>query len=111
MRKPMGIAAAVALSASVLLAATPADARYYGRHYHRHGASTGTVLGVGILGLAAGAALASSARDRYYDGPPPPPVYAPPPPPPPSYSYEERCRVDNRWDPYAGRYLQYRSCY
>ncbi|WP_293883766.1 hypothetical protein [Sphingomonas sp.] len=68
----------LALSASVLSIAAPAEAqRYEGRHYggdyhggygHR-GSDAGLAIGVGILGLAVGAAIASDHRDgdRYYD--------------------------------------------
>ena len=42
---------------------------------------TGTAVAAGIVGLALGAAIASSAdRDRHVYGPPPVPAYAPPPP-------------------------------
>jgi len=97
---------ALALGATALTAAAPADAqRYYGRGYHRGGgnAAGAAVLG-GLVGLGVGAAIASNrgyGYDRgygygYYAPPPPPPVYrgyygypgygyrgfyAPPPPP------------------------------
>ncbi|MFG6283813.1 hypothetical protein DC429_02450 [Arthrobacter sp. TPD3018] len=89
----------VALAATALTAAAPADAQRWGgyRHYNRGGgdAVAGALIG-GVLGLGIGAAIASSNRPRYYDrgyyydAPPPPPrvvyedrYYAPPPPPPP----------------------------
>lgn len=58
----------VALAATALTAAAPADAqRYRGYRHHRGGdAATGALLG-GIVGLGIGAAIASSNRDRYYD--------------------------------------------
>ncbi|MTI19120.1 BA14K family protein [Rhodobacteraceae bacterium RKSG542] len=53
--------------------------------YHKHkGISAGEAAAIGVLGLAAGAALANSMQPDYYA----PPAYAPPPPayvPPPSY--------------------------
>ena len=74
----------VALAATALTAAAPADAQRWGgyRHYNRGGgdAVAGALLG-GVLGLGIGAAIASSNRPRYYDRG----YYydAPPPPPPP----------------------------
>lgn len=57
----------LALGASAIVAATPADAQRY-RGY-RHHDSTGPAVVAGIAGLAIGAAIASgSRRDRYYDG-------------------------------------------
>ena len=85
----------VALTATTMAAAAPADAqRWRGgyRGYHHGGggrAATGALLG-GIVGLGVGAAIASSNRgyyDRgYYYNAPPRVVYrdryyAPPPPP------------------------------
>ena len=56
---------ASALAASALVASAPADARpYYG---HRGGDTAAWAIGAGILGLAAGAAIASDHHDRYYD--------------------------------------------
>jgi len=80
----------VALAATALTAAAPADAQRY-RRYHRGGGdvATGAILG-GIVGLGVGAAIASNNRNRYYYddgyyyGPPPRTrgyYYAPPPPP------------------------------
>jgi hypothetical protein len=51
---------------AMALATAPADARGYYRHYHHDDA--GVAIGAGILGLAVGAAIASSNNDRYYDG-------------------------------------------
>ena len=99
----------VALAATALTAAAPADAqRYRGyRHYNRGGdAAAGALLG-GIVGLGIGAAIASNNRGRYYDrgydgyydAPPPRVVYrnryyAPPP----------RVVVRERYYDYAPRY-------
>jgi hypothetical protein len=57
---------ATALAATALTSAAPAMAR---DHYHRGGDRTGTAIGVGIVGLALGAIIASSANrnDRYRD--------------------------------------------
>ena len=58
---------ALALSATALTVAAPADAQRYGGRYRGHD-NTGTAIVAGVAGLAVGAALASSAnRDRYYD--------------------------------------------
>ena len=112
--------AAVALGASTLVAIAPADAQrwgrgYYGRgygggHYYRRGGSrTGLAIGAGILGLAAGAAIASSNNrgygygggyNGYYGGGP----YAD------GYSYREVCQVTREWDPYRERYVRVRYC-
>jgi hypothetical protein len=57
----------VALAATALTAAAPADAQRFRRH-HRGGGdvAAGALLG-GIVGLGIGAAIASNNRDRYYD--------------------------------------------
>jgi hypothetical protein len=55
----------VALAATALTVAAPADAQRYRHYYHRDNA--GPAIVAGVAGLAIGAALASSAdRDRYY---------------------------------------------
>lgn len=63
-------AAALAVAGATLAAsASPAEARRHwngDRYYHRD--RTGTAIAAGVVGLAIGAALASSSRDRYYDG-------------------------------------------
>lgn len=130
----------VALAATALTAAAPADAqRYRGdRYYHRGGNGTGTAVVAGIAGLAIGAALASNNRDRYYDrgyrgggynrgyydrgyngyydrGYYPQRGY---------YrgdgyrdrgyrngGYYRECRIERRWDPYYGRSAPVRVCY
>lgn len=107
-------AAALALVGTSLAAAAPAEARdwhggwhggYHGGyhdHYYR-GGGAGWAVGAGLLGLAAGAALASP---RYYDGPA---YYAPPPPPPGYYGYGY-CHTEWRWDGYRGNYVPVRYC-
>jgi len=105
-------AAALALGGVTLGAAAPAEARYHGGYYgghgyhghYRHGGS-GAAVAAGILGLAAGAAIASSGPRYYYDEP----VYYAPPPP--AYYYEgPYCRTDWRWDGWARRYVRVRYC-
>lgn len=111
----------IALAATAMSVAAPADAQryggYYGRGYHGyHGynrgggdVAAGALLG-GILGLGVGAAIASSDRNRYYDrgyyyDAPPRVVYreryyAPPPP----VVYRERYyapRYDYNYDYYG----------
>ena len=102
----------IALAATALTAAAPADAQRWGRGYrgggwggyhHRGGgnAAGAAVLG-GILGLGVGAAIASSNRDRYvdrgyynggyYDGPPVRTYYR--------QDYRPRCWSEWRVDPY-----------
>ena len=122
MRKALsGIAAALAMVATGFAAAAPADAQrfrggYHGGYgyrggygYHR-GGGAGLAVGAGILGLAAGAAIASRpyygggygggyGGYGYYAPPPPPPVYYAPAP---AYGYgyaPARC-----WDGYRGFY-------
>jgi hypothetical protein len=122
MRKLLtGSAAALALAAVTLGAAAPAQARwhggygghggYYSRGYYGHyhgGGRTAAVVGAGILGLAAGAAIASSPR--YYDYDYGPSYYAPPPPPPGYYYGGPYCRSDWRWDGWARRYVRVSYC-
>ena len=118
--------AALALGGIALGAAVPADARHYyggyggyggwrGGYHHYHGGRTAAVLGAGILGLAAGAAIASSPR-YYYDSGPVyydydyGPSYYAPPPPPVYYDYGPYCRTSWRWDGWAHRYIRVRYC-
>ena len=66
-------AAAAGLAALTIAASAPAEAQY------RRGWSPGAAAAVGILGgIAAGAAIASTARPAY--AAPPAAYYAPPPP-------------------------------
>ena len=55
---------ATALAASTLAAATPASARDYYRH--RGDDTAAVAIGAGIIGLALGAIVASSSRDRHH---------------------------------------------
>lgn len=59
----------VALAATALTAAAPADAQRYrgGRGYHRGGDSAASALLGGIVGLGIGAAIANGNRGGYYD--------------------------------------------
>ena len=120
MRKILTIpAAALALAGTTFAAVAPADAQrwhggYHGGyrgHYH-HGGGAGLAVGAGILGLAAGAAIASN--HGYYRGYPAgyydygPGYYAPPPAP--VYYAPRYCRSDWRWDGWADRYVRVRYC-
>ena len=62
------VSLAMALGATALTAAAPADAQRYNGGYRNHD-GTGTAIVAGIAGLAIGAALASSnnRRDGYYE--------------------------------------------
>jgi hypothetical protein len=112
------------LAATALTAAAPAEAQRYHR-WHRGGDSTGAAIAGGIVGLALGAAIASSANDRdrdyyyrsrgyrvdyddyyyrergYY---PPDGYYA--------YRYRDyrHCWVERRYDPYYDRSVRVRVC-
>jgi hypothetical protein len=125
MRKILTVSAgALALAATTVAAVAPADAqRWRGGHrgYYRGGDRTGVAIGAGILGLAAGAAIASSNRGYYgggygygggyYGGPAyygGPGYYAPPPPQ--GYYGRGYCRSDWRWDGWARRYVRVRYC-
>lgn len=59
--------AGTVLAATVLASASPAEAR--DRYNYRHrGGDTGAAIVAGVAGIAIGAAIASSSRDRGYDG-------------------------------------------
>lgn len=113
----------VALAATALTAAVPADAQRYRGYYHRHD-NAGPAIVAGIAGLAIGAAIASNSRDRdvyyrergydpYYDDGyyrshgyyPNDGYYA--------YAYRRhypRCYVERRWDPYWDRPVRVEVC-
>lgn len=110
------------LGATALTVATPADAQRYRYHHRDRGGAT---VAAGIAGLAIGAALASSANDRYrhdyyrsrgyrydYDdyyyrqrGYYPTDGYY-------AYRYRNynRCFTERRYDPYYGRRVKVRVC-
>ena len=117
----------IALAATALTAAAPAEAQY-GRGYrggYGHGGYDrgGTAVVAGIAGLAIGAAIASGNRDRYYDrgyydrnyydrsyaydrGYYPRSGYYDD-----DYRYEyPRCYVERRYDPYYGGPVRVRVC-
>jgi hypothetical protein len=108
-------AAALALAAATVTAVAPANARswhrgyghgHYGHGHYYRGDRTGLAIGAGILGLAAGAAIASSSRPyyggRYYDYGPR--YYADYP------GYYAPCPTRWRWDGYIGRYVAVPYC-
>jgi hypothetical protein len=92
------------------------ESRDWDRGERRHrdrDRDTGALIGVGILGFAIGAAIASSDR---HPAPPPEPVYYREPPPayyngPYYYGYAGECRVHYRWDSYYRRYVEIERCY
>ena len=90
-------AAAVATLGTATFAATAADARPHG------GDRAGVAIGAGILGLALGAAIASSHHDY---GPAYGYGYGPG-----YYGYGETCRTVWQWSPRWGRYVQVERCY
>jgi len=107
----------VALAATSLTVAAPAEAQ---RYYHRdRGSDAGTAIVAGIAGLAIGAAIASSSNDRYYDNryydrgyndryyydrAPRYNYYQP------RYNYRQHCRTQRVWDGYERRYVRVRHC-
>lgn len=116
MRKLISTAlAAVTLAGAVAATAAPAQARDWdhGRGGYYHGGdyrggyygrdNTGTAVAAGVVGLALGAALASSgdhggyyyarpASYGYYYGPP-------------RYAYRTCESTERVWDPYIGRHV------
>jgi hypothetical protein len=75
MRKSLTAAmAAITFGGAVAATAIPAEAQardYYRYSRHHHGDRTGTAVAAGVVGLALGAALASSGNNRsggYYRG-------------------------------------------
>lgn len=62
--KRAGIVAALAVGAMTVGTAAQARDGYYDRG---RGDTTGAAIAGGVIGLALGAAIASSGRDRYYD--------------------------------------------
>jgi len=72
----LGTALAATAAVGMLAAATPAEARPWGYHGYYHGGGGGAVA-AGLIGLAAGVAIASSHGP--YVAPVPVGYYAPPP--------------------------------
>ena len=117
----------VALAATALTTAMPADAQRYRGRYHHHD-DAGPAIIAGLAGLAIGAAIASDhSRDRYRDdyyrqhgyaanyddgyyrqhGYYPANGYY-------AHDYQRRgyrgCRIETRWDGYYRRNYQIRVC-
>ncbi len=93
-----GALAALTMGGAVAATAVPASAEpfrggYHGGYGYRGGWGPGGVAAAGLIGLAAGAALAP----HYYA-----PGY---------YAYGPRCRVELRWDPAWGGYDRVNVCY
>lgn len=132
MRKILTAAvAALTLAGGIAASATPAEAQRYDRRHYNRGNDHGDAVVAGIAGLAIGAALASSNRDRgyyrgdryyrggyydrgynrgyyaprYYDRGYSRGYYSPP-----RYSYRN-CRTVRVWDPYYGRTVRERRCW
>lgn len=115
--------AALTFGGAVVATAAPAQAQRYDRHYggryydhHRHRDRGGDALAAGVVGLALGAAIASSSNNNrsyysngyygsgygYYDDGP-------------RYRYRHRSTVCETsrwvWDPYIGRRVLVRERY
>jgi hypothetical protein len=120
------ITAGLIAGATLVAAATPAEAQYRHRYYRHHrGNDAAVALGAGALGLALGAAIGSSSRRGYsgyygggyygrpyayngyyggyygrpYDGYGYRSYYAP-----------RRCWTDRQWDDWRGRWRRVRVC-
>ena len=91
--------AALTLGGAIAATAVPADAApwhggwhggYGGYHGGWHGGGAGWAVGAGLLGLAAGVAIADNSHPHYYGGP----------------GYYASCIGQRRvWDPYYGGYV------
>ena len=125
------ITTGVLAGATMLVAATPAEAQYRHYRHHNRGDRTALAIGAGALGLAVGAALSSGNRGYYrgrsyygnrgyygggyygrpyaynYGG-----YYGSP------YGYgssyygysRPRCWTDRQWDEWRGRWRRVRVC-
>ncbi len=94
-----GALAALTMGGALAATAVPASAYpFHGGYGYRGGWGPGGVAAAGLIGLAAGAALAP----HYYA----PGYYAPS-----YYAYGPRCRVELRWDPAWGGYDRVNVCY
>lgn len=99
------LAMAAAVGATLMFAAAPAQARWYGHHHHH-----GWGWGAGAAGFAAGALIGSALAPRpyYYYGGPPAYYYDEP-----AYAYapgDEVAYCSQRfrsYDPRSGTYLGY----
>src|SRR5579871_5115577 len=100
--------AALTLAGGVAATAVPADAApYHGGYYHGgghwRGGGAGWAIGAGLLGLAAGAAIADSHPyyygPGYYHGPYYGEGYGY------GYGYESCVGRHRVWDPYIGSYV------
>lgn len=97
--------AALTLAGGVAATAAPAEAAPYGYYHggygHGYGRGWGgAALAAGVLGLAAGAAIAGS-HPYYYGGP----YYAGPYYGPGYYGYGACIGQRRIWDPYVGGYV------
>jgi hypothetical protein len=109
------ITAGLIAGATLVAAATPAEAQWRHRYYRHHrGNDAALALGAGALGLALGAAIGSSSRrgyNGYYGG-----YYGRPY----AYGYDgygyrsyyapRRCWTDRQWDDWRGRWRRVRVC-